>query len=105
MHTTQKKQFVNFINDDGEYARNLVDLTSNENDGFDDLFRGRGSIGGGMGLGENTLGGLGVDGDNMEGGYNQLGVGGGNAFSNSFEDGNGDQRTGIRFLRYQHLKT
>jgi len=94
VHTTQKKQFVNFINDDGEYARNLVDLTSNENDGFDDLFRGRGSIGGGMGLSENTLGGLGVDGDNMEGGYNQLGVGGGNAFSNSFEDGNGDQRTG-----------
>lgn len=90
-HTTQKKQFVNFINEDGEYARNLVDLTSNEADGFDDLFRGRGSIGGGI---DNSLSGLSMDGDNMDGPYNQLGVGGGNAISNAFEENNSDQRTG-----------
>lgn len=75
-HETQKKQFVNFINDDGEYARNYVDLTNNEANGFDDIFRGRGGGGsmlnGAMQLTENSMGGLALDGDDMEGTYNQL---------------------------------
>lgn len=88
-HETQKKQFVNFINDDGEYARNYVDLTNNEANSFDDIFRGRGGggpmIDGAMQLNENSMGGLALDGDDMEGTYNQLGVSA-NQLS-SFEDG------------------
>lgn len=100
-HATQKKQFVNFINDDGEYTRNYVDLTNNEANGFDDIFRGRGNggalIDGTMQLTENTMGGLALDGDDMEGAYNQL-SGGPTSFvdptgmGNGMGQGMGDQR-------------
>ena len=95
---SQKKQFVNFINDDGEYARNYVDLTNNEANGFDDIFRGRGGgngaslIDGQMQMSENQLGGLAIDGDDMEGAYQQMGQGS-NQLSSYVDNPMGDQRS------------